>query len=100
MAADAPKGPAPVTNFGKKDPVSFDHSKHKKADGKDVACVSCHHNEKDGKYKCSECHKAEAKDKAISLADAMHKKDVGKCWSCHRAEDAKKKMKCNDCHKK
>ena len=94
MAAEAPKGPIKVTNFGKKAPVTFDHAKHK-----EVKCVSCHHNEKDGKYKCGECHKAEGKDKTLSLADAMHKKDVGKCWSCHRADDAKKKMKCADCHK-
>jgi len=94
LSADAPKAPVKVTNFSKKPPVMYDHAKHK-----DAKCVSCHHNEKDGKYKCGECHKAEDEGKAIKLQDAMHKKDVGKCWSCHRAEDAKNKLKCADCHK-
>jgi hypothetical protein len=95
LAANPPDGPVKVTNFGKKNPVTFDHAKHK-----DLNCVSCHHKEKEGKYKCGECHKAEEQGKTPKLADAMHKKDVGKCWSCHRAEDAKNKFKCNDCHKK
>lgn len=94
-AAAAPAGPVKVTNFSKKEPVTFDHAKHK-----DAKCVSCHHNEKDGKYKCGECHKAEDEGKTPKLPDAMHKKDAGKCWSCHRAEEAKNKFKCTDCHKK
>lgn len=94
QADDAPAGPIEVTNFGKKGVVTFDHSKHK-----DVKCEECHHNKKEEKYKCGECHKAEAEGNALSFKDAAHKKDVGKCWSCHRADDAKKKMKCNECHK-
>lgn len=94
LAADAPAKAAPVTNFGKKDPVMFDHAKHK-----DVKCVACHHNEADGKYKCGECHKAEAAGKAISLKDASHGK-TGACYTCHYDKDAKNKLKCADCHKK
>ncbi len=99
QAAEAPKGPVKVTNFGKKDPVSFDHAKHK-----DVKCEDCHHkqgNDK-GEHKCGKCHGKDdnAKTKAPKLESSMHKKDVGVCYKCHRAEDAKHKLKCNDCHKK
>jgi hypothetical protein len=97
-AVDAPKGPEKVTNFGKKDVVSFDHSKHTK----DLKCEKCHHNAKDGKYKCGECHGKEdnAKTKAPKMEAAAHGKDKGVCYGCHKAEDAKHKMKCADCHKK
>ncbi|MBI5013941.1 MAG: cytochrome c3 family protein [Deltaproteobacteria bacterium] len=96
LAADAPKGPVKVTNFGKKAAVTFDHGKHK-----DVKCEQCHHNAKDGKFTCGECHRKDddAKTKAPKLESAAHNKDVGVCFSCHRAEDAKHKLKCNDCHK-
>ena len=95
VAKDAPKDVIKIEGFGKKEPVPFDHAKHK-----DVKCVDCHHNEADGKYKCSECHKAEDEGKAISFKDAAHKNDVGKCWKCHRDKDASHKLKCGDCHKK
>ncbi|MBI5444697.1 MAG: hypothetical protein HY900_26220 [Deltaproteobacteria bacterium] len=96
-AADAPKGPVKIGNFGKKEVVSFDHAKHK-----DAKCDTCHHtkaNEK-GDHKCSNCHKAEAAGKAPKFQDAAHKKDQGVCYGCHLAADAKHKMKCADCHKK
>lgn len=95
IAADAPKGPVKVSNFGGKDVVSFDHAKHKDA------CVTCHHNEKDGKYKCGECHKGDAAGKAPSFKDAAHAKETGKCWGCHNKASAKvqKELKCADCHK-
>lgn len=92
-AADAPKGPVKVTNFGKKGAPTFDHSKHA-----DVKCEQCHHNAKDGKFKCGECHKLEAEGNTPKIQDAMHGKDKGVCFACHRADDAKKKMKCADCH--
>lgn len=93
-AADAPKAPEKVTNFGGKDPVMFDHAKHKEA-----KCEACHHNAKDGKFKCGECHGKEAKGKAISMKDAAHAKDKGVCYSCHFGE-GKHKLSCNKCHKK
>jgi len=95
LAVDAPKGPIKVTNYGGKDAVTFDHANHK-----DNKCVACHHNEKDGKYKCGECHKGEA-GKAPAMKDAAHEKEKGKCWSCHndKSPAVKKALKCADCHK-
>ena len=93
LAADAPKGPIKVTNFGGKDAVTFDHAKHGGA-----KCADCHHNEKDGKFKCGECHKKE-KDKASSLKDAAHG-DKGACKACHFGDKATKKLGCPSCHKK
>jgi hypothetical protein len=94
QAADAPKGPVKVTNYGKKGEVTFDHAKHK-----DVKCKDCHHNEADGKYKCGECHKKDD-GKAPKMEAAAHGKDKGVCFSCHKAEGAKNKLKCADCHAK
>jgi hypothetical protein len=96
QAADAPKAPVKVTNYGKQGVVTFDHAKHK-----DVKCAECHHGDqgKDGKFKCGECH-GEKDAKAPNFKDAAHKKDKGQCYSCHFGESAKHKMKCGDCHKK
>ena len=96
-AVDAPAKPVQVTNYGKKDAVTFDHAKHA---GEKFTCAQCHHKEAEGKFKCGECHKAEAEGGAPKIQDAFHGKDVGKCWSCHRAENASHKLKCNDCHRK
>ncbi len=94
QAKDAPADGLKVTNYGKKAPVTFDHSKHK-----DLSCETCHHKASEGEYKCGDCHKASAGD-APKFKDAAHKKGMGKCYDCHRAKGAKKKLKCNDCHKK
>lgn len=97
QAADAPKAPTKVTNFGKKEVVTFDHAKHK-----DMKCEDCHHkkgNDK-GEHKCGKCHTDKDQGKALNFKDASHKKDLGACYSCHLASDAKHKMKCADCHKK
>lgn len=96
IAADAPKGSMKVSNFGGKEAVSIDHAKHK-----DAKCESCHHNAKDGKFKCGECHKGDAAGKAPSIKDAMHAKETGVCWKCHfkASPSVKKEMKCADCHK-
>ncbi len=96
IATDAPAGAIKVGNFGEKAVVSFDHAQH--ADG---TCISCHHNEADGKYKCTECHKGEAGE-AIKIKDAAHKKEVGKCWGCHnkKSPTVVKALKCKDCHVK
>lgn len=94
VAKDAPKGPIKVTNYGKKDPVIFDHSKHSEID-----CKQCHHMADEGKYKCGDCHKAKEEGDAPSFKDAAHKKDMGKCYECHYARGAEHKLKCGDCHK-
>ena len=95
-AADAPAEPIKVTNYGEKPQVTYDHAKHK-----EIACVDCHHNEADGKYKCGECHRAEAEGDVPKIKDAMHKKGAGKCRSCHFGKEATaKKLKCADCHAK
>lgn len=96
IAADAPKGPVKVTNFGKKDAVSYDHAKHGKID-----CKTCHHKEGND-FKCGTCHQAEA-GKAPSIKDAFHDKAnaKGACFGCHDKSSAtvKKELKCADCHK-
>ncbi len=94
--ATPPAEPAPVTNFGKKAPVVFDHGLHA---GEGFTCVQCHHNEAEGEYRCGACHKLEAEGGLLKIQDAFHGKDVGKCWSCHRAPDATHQLKCNDCHR-
>ncbi len=91
-AADAPKGPVTVTNYGKKGAVTFDHAKHK-----DVKCEDCHHKGMQDP-KCGGCHKLEADGDTPKIQDAAHGKDKGACFACHRADDAAKKMKCADCH--
>ena len=93
ISADAPAAPTKVTNFGKKDAVTFDHAKH----GTD--CESCHHNGVE-KGKCGSCHKAEAGE-ASAIKDAAHKKEIGKCWGCHnkKSPTVVKALKCKDCHK-
>jgi hypothetical protein len=99
FAADEPKAPIKITNFGKMPAVTFKHSTHKK----ELKCQSCHHKEAKGTYKCgtAACHQAEA-GKAVKLKDAAHKEKVGKCWSCHFAASPKvvKPLKCKDCHSK
>lgn len=96
IAADAPKGPMKVSNFGDKAPVTLNHATHTS-----VKCDYCHHNEKDGKYKCGECHKKDAAGKAPSIKDAAHAKETGRCWECHfkASPKVKKELKCADCHK-
>jgi len=100
FAAEEPKGPTDVTNFGKKPKVTFKHDTHKK----NLKCVSCHHKEESNNYKCgtSDCHQAKAKGKTTKIKDAAHKKKIGKCWGCHfkASPKATKPMKCNECHVK
>lgn len=95
-AASPPSEPAPVTNFGKKAPVVFDHAQHA---GEGFTCAQCHHNEAEGTFRCGACHTLEGEGATLKIQDAFHGKDVGKCWSCHRAPEASHKLKCNDCHK-
>jgi hypothetical protein len=93
-AADAPSGPVQVTNYGEKPPAQFNHDTHKDQD-----CVSCHHNEADGKYRCGACHKLDAGD-APKIKDAFHGKGKGTCYDCHLLKGADQKMKCAECHVK
>lgn len=96
QAAEAPKGPIKIDNYGKKPAVTFEHSKHIK----DIKCEQCHHthdNDK-GEHSCGKCHGAED-GKAPKLETAAHGKDKGVCYGCHRGEEAKKKLSCGGCHK-
>lgn len=99
FAADEPKAPIKITNFGKMAAVTFTHSTHKK----ELKCKTCHHKEDSGNFKCgtAACHQAEP-GKALKIKDAAHKEKVGQCWSCHFAASSKvtKPMKCKDCHSK
>lgn len=95
-AVDAPKGPIQVTNYGKKEPVHFNHDKHVN----NLKCEQCHHKAGDtaDSYKCGGCHAAEADGDKPALKDAAHKKEVGKCYECHRKKGAEQEKKCKDCH--
>ncbi len=96
QAAEAPGEPLQVTNFGKKDPVTFDHARHL---AQQLDCERCHHNAAEGSYKCGACHGAEDADAVPRLKDAMHKRDLGVCYACHLDADAAHKLKCAECHK-
>ena len=95
ISMDAPAA-LKVTNFGKKDAVTFDHASHAEA-----ACIACHHEDKivegdAATYKCGACH---TDTKAMKAA--AHKKEEGKCWTCHnkKSPSVVKALKCKDCHK-
>lgn len=95
-AVAAPAAPAPVTNFGTKAPVIFDHGRHARPE---LTCATCHHTAAEGKYRCGECHGLEAAGQTPGIKDAMHGKDKGVCYACHLQKDAAHKVKCSDCHK-
>jgi hypothetical protein len=81
------------TNFGKMEPVVFDHTAH--AERRD--CDDCHHN-KGNEHRCGYCHKVEEQNGVPSLQDAAHREGQGKCWACHLKEDVKQPLDCEDCH--
>jgi hypothetical protein len=98
-AAEAPAKPVKIeTAGGKKAPVTFEHGKHA-----DLKCEACHHaaNNPAGERRCTQCHKLadDPATKAPKIDTVMHGKDKGVCFACHRAENAKRKLKCGDCHK-
>ncbi len=97
---------------GKASEVVWDHRAHKSyeldADGEQVNCLSCHHQEQDTdpqEYrKCGDCHKE--RDGAMqfdgkaapSRADALHKV----CLRCHNAQKEQPEEipgNCHDCHR-
>ncbi|MFH1115947.1 MAG: cytochrome c3 family protein [Pseudomonadota bacterium] len=88
----------------KKTPVVFPHAKHK-----ELKCIQCHHEYKDGKNvwqegqevkKCSACHKAKDEGKMVKLEKAYHTQ----CVNCHKALKKEKKKAgptaCTKCHPK
>ncbi|GAB4266845.1 MAG: hypothetical protein Kow0092_19910 [Deferrisomatales bacterium] len=89
-----------LTEGAKKPAVVFDHAKHFAAnEGLAQSCETCHHKPP-AEGGCRTCHGLEADGEKVKIKDAMHKKGAGKCYQCHFPKDAKKKLKCNDCHKK
>ncbi|GAB4256003.1 MAG: hypothetical protein Kow0092_01710 [Deferrisomatales bacterium] len=103
-AVEMPQGPVSILTDGAKKPaVSFDHSLHmeKNPELKDN-CQRCHHKGTDSvdHMKCRNCHGIKAEGDKPKIKDAMHKRGKGKCYACHFPKDAKKKLKCNNCHKK
>ena len=86
----------------KKNPVTFNHTKHGAA-----GCQVCHHQEKDLKAgataakSCFECHGPEAKDKQLDSYEMIHGK-TGKCVNCHKTDAAamaaKAPTSCKACH--
>ena len=81
-------------------PVAFSHTTHTQKTK--IACVVCHHKDKDPKeaQACGTCHQtAGAKDSTPSAQDAFHKK----CQTCHKestAKGVKAPTQCTECHKK
>jgi hypothetical protein len=101
VAAESPKEALKIEVEGHKKPgVTFDHQAHLKAN-EGLKCETCHHkiDGKEKEEKCTNCHGEKAEGKTPSIKDAMHAKDKGACYGCHFGSDAKKKLKCSDCHK-
>ena len=87
----------------KKNPVTFNHTKHG-----ELGCAKCHHQDKDLKAGgtpaklCFDCHGPEAKDKQLDTYEMIHGK-TGACLACHKdlkAKDAASKAPtaCKECH--
>jgi hypothetical protein len=86
----------------KKNPVTFNHTKHGA-----LGCATCHHTEKELKAGgtpaklCFDCHGPEAKDKQLDTYELIHGK-TGSCLNCHKNNEAAKAAKaptgCKDCH--
>ena len=89
----------------KKNPVTFNHTKHGEA-----GCVGCHHADKDLKAGgkpaklCFECHgaAASADGKQLDSYEMIHGK-TAMCLACHKdlkAKDAASKAPtaCKECH--
>jgi hypothetical protein len=86
----------------KKNPVTFNHTKHG-----ELGCATCHHTEKELKTGgtpakgCFDCHGTEAKDKQVDTYEMIHGKDA-MCIACHKtdakAQAAKAPTACKGCH--
>jgi hypothetical protein len=103
--APAAKFPAKKLNADgtkKKNPVTFNHTKHQA-----LGCQKCHHTEKELKAGgtpaklCFDCHGPEAKDKQLDSYEMIHGKG-GLCLACHKTDAAAMAAKaptaCKDCH--
>jgi len=89
----------------KKNPVTFNHTKHGA-----LGCAVCHHTEKELKTGgtpaklCFDCHGATAdaaNAKQVDTYEMIHGKTAG-CLFCHKTNEAAKTAKaptaCKDCH--
>ena len=105
MDKPAAKWPAKKLNADgtkKKNPVTFNHTKHGA-----LGCTKCHHTEKELKAGgtpaklCFDCHGPEAKDKQVNTYDMIHGKGA-MCLDCHKTDAkamaAKAPTKCKECH--
>ncbi|HWR98230.1 MAG TPA: cytochrome c3 family protein [Candidatus Methanoperedens sp.] len=105
--APAAKWPAKKLNADgtkKKNPVTFNHTKHGA-----LGCATCHHNDKDLKTGgtpaklCFDCHgpAASADGKQPDTYEMIHGK-TAMCLACHKtdaaAQAAKAPTACKDCH--
>jgi hypothetical protein len=90
----------------KKNPVTFNHTKHGEA-----GCTGCHHTEKELKTGgtpaklCFECHGAEVKvvegKNQLDTFVMIHDKKLGRCLKCHeekKAAGAAAPTACKECH--
>ena len=86
----------------KKNPVTFNHTKHGA-----LGCVKCHHGDAELKAGgtpaklCFDCHGPEAKDKQVDTYEMIHGKTAG-CIACHKTDAAAMAAKaptaCKGCH--
>ena len=88
----------------KKNPVTFNHTKHG-----ELGCVSCHHTEKELKAGgtpaklCFDCHgpAPSADGKQLDTYEMIHGK-TAMCLACHKTDAkamaAKAPTACKDCH--
>jgi len=101
MADKKPPERISITLEGAKlPPVDFSHPVH--VDKARIACVTCHHKDKDPQEPeaCVKCHLVKEPQNNASIAkDAFHKQ----CITCHKESIEKgitAPTKCAECHKK
>ena len=102
-AAKFPPGKLNADGTKKKNPVTFNHTKHG-----ELGCTTCHHTEKELKAGgtpaklCFDCHGPAAQDKQLDAYAIIHDKKAGRCLACHstdaKAQAAKAPTKCKECH--
>ncbi len=88
----------------KKNPVTFNHTKHG-----ELGCATCHHTEKELKAGgtpakgCFDCHgpAPSADGKQVDTYEMIHGK-TAMCIACHKTDEKAKAAKaptaCKDCH--
>ena len=107
MTIDKPAAKFPAKKLNadgtkKKNPVTFNHTKHG-----EMGCATCHHTEKELKAGgtpaklCFDCHGPAAQDKQVDTYEMIHGK-TAMCIACHKTDAkamaAKAPTACKACH--